>query len=111
MADAFINRVAKPGCGGGSARGAEAHIAGLLVYAAADAIAQVADAIRAMPDAEVHGQDATKLVVVVERTSAQEVMAFVEALRDTAGVVNVALVYQHAEDANDMEDTLDVDYA
>lgn len=84
----------------------EVHIAGLLVQCAPARGAAVAAAVAALPGAEVCAGAAGKLVVVCECGSCDEIMALVGRIRDLPGVLNVALVYQHAESAQAMEEEI-----
>lgn len=89
----------------------EIHVAGLLAHVAPTHLAAVTDWLASEPEVELHGEHGSKLVIVIERTSAQAVMSFVDTLRERPGVYNVALVYQHTENAEDMEEMIDVDHA
>lgn len=76
----------------------ELHIAGVLVQARAAAMARLRGSVAQLPGATLaQSADDGRLVVVVEHGSAQGVMDTLSALRDLPGVLNVALVYQHAE--------------
>jgi nitrate reductase NapD len=78
--------------------GREVHIAGVLVQARAEAVARLRAQIPLVAGATLaQWADDGRLVVVVEHDSAQGVMSAFAALRDLAGVLNVALVYQHTE--------------
>ncbi|MEW6706912.1 MAG: chaperone NapD [Pseudomonadota bacterium] len=82
----------------------EIHIAGVLVQARPEACAAVREAIACSAQAQVvqHAADG-RIVVVVEAGSAGEVVQRLEAMRTLPGVLNVALVYQHAEPAAAMQ--------
>jgi nitrate reductase NapD len=76
----------------------EIHLAGIVVYAAAAQIASVAAAVDAIPGARVHAaSDAGKLVVTLEASGAGEMAGMNEAIRRIPGVLDAAMVYQHAE--------------
>jgi nitrate reductase NapD len=76
----------------------ELHIASVLVQARAVAVARLCRDIPALPGATLaQWADDGRLVVVVEHDSAHGVLQTLSALRDLPGVLNVALVYQHAE--------------
>jgi nitrate reductase NapD len=82
----------------GDAASRELHIAGVLVQARAAAVARLRRDIAALPGATLAQWAADgRLVVVLEHDSAQAVMQALAALREMAGVLNVALAYQHAE--------------
>ncbi|MCK0506003.1 chaperone NapD [Aromatoleum anaerobium] len=82
----------------------EVHIAGILVQARAERVASVTEAIRALPGLDVPAVAAGRLVVVSECASAAGTLALIDCIRALPGVLNVALVYQHAESAGAMEE-------
>ncbi|AKJ28311.1 chaperone NapD [Caldimonas brevitalea] len=79
-------------------RGDEIHIAGSLVHARLAEVAQVCAAIATLPNADVVQASVDgRLVVVLEAGSARDIVAVLDEIRNLPGVLNVALVYQHAE--------------
>lgn len=85
----------------------EVHIAGVLVHARPLNLMQVCRAIDTLDGAEVFQSSAEgKIVVVIEAPSGKQVMDIVDAIRPLAGVLNVSLVYQHAEPASSMQQAL-----
>lgn len=85
----------------------EIHIAGLLVQALPEQGAKVAAALSAFPQIEVHATGAAgRLVAVCECVGADAALALIARICDLPGVVNVALVYQHAESAAAMEEEI-----
>ncbi|WP_374675792.1 chaperone NapD [Ideonella sp.] len=85
----------------------ELHIAGVLVHARPEGLAATCDAIGALPRTDVAQSSAEgRVVVVVEADSGHGVMRVIDALRALPGVVDVALVYQHAEPAAAMNETM-----
>ena len=77
---------------------AELHIAGIVVHAAPQGAQRVADAIGAMPGAEVHAASRDgKLVVTLEASSAREIASRIEQIQGLEHVMSAALVYQHNE--------------
>ncbi|KAF1050159.1 chaperone NapD [Xylophilus sp.] len=76
----------------------ELHITSLVVHAQ-PGDAQAVDAfITALPGARIHGSDANgKRVVTLEAPSAAAIVDLVSAIQQAHGVINVAMVYQHAE--------------
>jgi len=85
----------------------EVHIAGLLVQALPEQRRKVAKAVSGLPKAEVRAAgSAGKLVVVCEGDSDDQIMALIGRIRELPGVLNVALVYQHAESAEAMEEVV-----
>lgn len=83
----------------------EVHIAGVIVHAAPAELAAVRGHIARLPKAQVHaaGTDG-RLVVTLETDSTKRTLDYLDALRVLPGVWNVALVYQHAEDASAMDE-------
>ncbi|CAG1018152.1 hypothetical protein BURC_02887 [Burkholderiaceae bacterium] len=82
----------------------EIHIAGVLVQSRPLSLLLVQRAIEAIEGAEVFQTSAEgKLVVVVEAASARQVLERVDAMRAISGVLDAALVYQHAEPAAAMQ--------
>jgi periplasmic nitrate reductase NapD len=76
----------------------EFHIAGAVVYARIDCIADVAKALEAMPGVQVHATSADgKLVVTLEGNHASRVADSLGAVQAVPGVMSTALVYQHHE--------------
>lgn len=82
----------------------EVHIAGVLVQARAQALPQLQLQVGALPGASLEqvAPDG-RMVVLVEAGSAAQVMDTLAALRELRGVLNVALVYQHAEPWDEMQ--------
>ncbi|WP_157263793.1 chaperone NapD [Azohydromonas aeria] len=80
------------------AREREVHIAGVLVQARAEAVARLRGDIAAQPGATLaQWAPDGRLVVVLEHEGGAAMVQALSALRDLPGVLNVALVYQHAE--------------
>lgn len=76
----------------------EIHIAGVLVQARPASLAAVRDALPSIPGAELVADSAEgRLAVLLEGEGAAAVLSALDALRELPGVLNVALVYQHAE--------------
>lgn len=90
-----------------AAPGDEIHVAGSLVHARAEQAAEVCAAIAAMPRAELaQASPDGRLVVVLEGASARDIVSVLDDIRNVPGVLNVALVYQHAESAAAMLEEL-----
>ena len=76
----------------------EIHIAGIVVYAQPAQIDSIRSCIDAVPGAEFCAADASgKLVVTLETDSTKRTLDIMDAIRALPGVLDVALVYQHAE--------------
>ncbi len=77
----------------------EWHIASLVVYSARQQAPRIADVVSALPHAEVHGLsfDTGKLVITLEADSAGALLAQVQQIQRTEGVLSAALVYQCAD--------------
>lgn len=85
----------------------EVHIAGIVVYVDVPSISSVRSHITSLPVAEVHAASADgKLIVTIEADSAKRIVAWMDAIRALPGVINVVLVYQHAETLADIEQEL-----
>lgn len=83
----------------------EVHIAGIIVHSAPAQVAAVRSHIAMLPRAQVHAAGADgRLVVTLETDSTKRTLDTMDALRVLPGVFNVALVYQHAEDAAAMDE-------
>lgn len=81
----------------------EIHIAGLIVHARPAAVQQVRTSLALLPKSRVHAAASDgRMVVTLETDSAKRTLDFMDAIRALDGVINVALVYQHAEDASAM---------
>lgn len=76
----------------------EVHIAGVVVFTLPDASDHIKSRISSIPAAEVHAASADgKLIVTLETDNARRTVAYMDAIRALPGVLEVALVYQHAE--------------
>lgn len=86
---------------------AEIHIAGVIVHAIAAQLDAVRAGLAMLPGTQVHaaGSDG-RMVVTLETDSTQRTLDYLDALRALPGVLNVAMVYQHAEDAAAMEEEM-----
>lgn len=75
----------------------EIHIAGVVVYARPDQVDSIKSCIAAVPGAELHAENGGKLVVTLETESTKRTLDIMDAMRALPGVIDVVLVYQHAE--------------
>lgn len=76
----------------------EIHIAGVVVYAQPAHLDSIRACIDAVPGADVCASDASgKLVVTLETESTRRAVDIMDAMRALPGVIDVVLVYQHAE--------------
>ena len=75
----------------------EIHIAGIVVYAQAAELDSVRSCIEAVPGADIHAVESGKLVVTLETESTKRALDIMDAIRALPGVLDVVLVYQHAE--------------
>jgi len=88
----------------------ELHITGLVVFATPDRAPSVADFIATLPGAQVHASDASgKLVVTLETESSARMIDQVSQIQREKGVLNAALVYQHADTLESMNGELEND--
>ncbi|RQH03626.1 chaperone NapD [Paraburkholderia dinghuensis] len=85
----------------------EIHIAGLVVYASPAHLKNVAGTISRMAGAEIHAvSELGKLVVTIEGNGSDEVANTLQAIHGLPGVYSAALVYQHHEDAESLNEEL-----
>ena len=83
------------------------HITGLVVHAMPSRLRGVADAIAAMPGAQVHATaENGKLVVTLEAGTAQEMMAMVNGIQHTRGVLSAGLVYECVDSLEAMNEEI-----
>lgn len=76
----------------------ELHIVSLIVHAMPACVEQVGATVGSLPDAQIHGSDASgKLVVTLEAASSAEILDQIAVIQRSRGVLNVAMVYQHTE--------------
>ena len=88
----------------GSSESGDIHIAGVLIHARPLNLLQVVRAIGSLGCAEVYQSSSEgKIVVVVEAATGRQVLEALDAIRALPGVLNVSLVYQHAEPASSMQ--------
>ena len=86
----------------------DVHIAGVLVQCRPLQLLQVQRAVAAIEGADVDRTGADgKLVVVIEAASSRAVLDAVDRMRALPGVLDVALVYQHAEPAAAMNQEME----
>jgi len=85
----------------------EIHIAGIIVAATRVHAATVKANLVLLPRTIVHAAaEDGRMVVTLETTSTQATLDCMDAIRALPGVLNVALVYQHAEPTAAMEEVL-----
>ncbi len=76
----------------------ELHITSLVVHALPDRGADVTAAIDRLPEARIHGSDASgKFVVTLEAPTAGAILDQIGLIQQTPGIIGVAMVYQHVE--------------
>jgi nitrate reductase NapD len=77
----------------------EAHIAGIVVHANARNMESIKQAILLLPGSEIHAvSPAGKIVVTLEANLSGEIIKQMDAIHALPGVYSAALVYQHHED-------------
>lgn len=81
----------------------EVHIASVVVYVLPADRTSVRSCIEAVPGADVHAEADGKLIVTLETESTKKTLDIMDAIRALPGVVDVVLVYQHAELASALE--------
>jgi nitrate reductase NapD len=76
----------------------ELHIAGIIVYARPEFLKQITAHIALLPAAEIHAvSEDAKIIVTLETSGTRLTADYMDAIRDLHGVLDVSLVYQHAE--------------
>lgn len=81
----------------------ELHIASFVIQHRIDAAESLATAIAASPELELAIPGETRSVVLCESADRYAVMDRIEQLRAVPGVLNVLLVYHHAEPRDALE--------
>jgi nitrate reductase NapD len=85
----------------------ELHIASLVVYSTPRRAPALAGVLSALPGAIVHAVgDNGKLVVTLEADGAVPMVALVQQIQRTDGVLSAALVYQHADTLDSMNEEI-----
>lgn len=85
----------------------EIFIVGLLVQVVPARTAQVSITLSQLPGAEIRvASNIGKLVLVCECDSDDETLKLIGRIGELPGVLNVALVYQHAESAQAMDEEI-----
>lgn len=87
----------------------ELHIASLVVQHREDAAPALQALVAQFPGLEIALGDATRSVLLQETRGTRELMDSVDRLRELPGVLNVNLVYHHAEARQDLEQPLQPD--
>ena len=86
----------------------ELHIASMVIHAVPRRLDRVADAVAALPGAEVHAAAPNgKLVVTLEAASAGELTGTVSRIQHIEGVLSAVLVYQCADTLDAMNEEID----
>ncbi len=86
----------------------ELHITSLVVHAAPSRLPAVSAFITKLAGAEIHGTSANgKLVVTIEAASTDETMNRISAIQRLDGVLSAALVYQHSETLDSMNEQIE----
>jgi nitrate reductase NapD len=83
----------------------EIHIASCVAYVKPDFTEGVVRAITSTALAEVPQRDERgHVVILIERSSAGQVLDAIDAIRALEGVIAVHLAYQHAEPESDLQE-------
>lgn len=86
---------------------AEIHIAGIIVHAATAMVPSIRAQVALLPRAQVHAQgDDGRMVITLETDSTKKTLDYMDALRALPGVSSLALVYQHAESPEAMDEEI-----
>lgn len=85
----------------------EVHIAGIIVHAAPAMVPSIRTQVALLPRARVHAEDADgRMVITLETDSTKKTLDYMDALRALPGVSSLALVYQHAESPDAMDEEI-----
>ena len=88
----------------------EVHVAGFVVRAYPAAVPRVAAALATMPGVQVHAAtDEGKLVVTAEADNAATITDTLCRIQTHDGVLSAALVYQHIESTEDMNEEVELE--
>lgn len=86
----------------------EVHIASIVVYLQPAEERRIRAAIGSLREAEMHACDPSgKLVVTLETDGTRRTLDLMDAIRALPGVIDVALVYQHAEPHSALDQEID----
>lgn len=86
----------------------EIHIAGVIVHASPSHLDAVRGQALRLPGTRIHAaQPDGRMVVTLETDSTKRTLDHMDAIRALPGVLNVALVYQHAESAQAMDEEIE----
>lgn len=84
------------------------HITSLVVHSTPARAERVAEAVAALPGAEVHAiSPQGKLVVTLEATSSDEMLSHVQQIQRTDGVLSAAIVYECADTLEAMNELIE----
>jgi len=84
-------------------RGDELHISSLLVQHRAEAMPALEAYVEAQPALEITARGEHRCVLLCETGHQREVMELIDAMLVLPGVINVALIYHHAEPRDELE--------
>lgn len=86
----------------------EIHIAGIAVFSTPANAESVAASIRAIPAATIFVVTPDgKIIVTLEADSTKRTLDYMDAIRVLPGVIDVAMVYQHAEPVSAFEEEIE----
>jgi len=84
----------------------EIHIASIVVRHRPDAFASIERLVGAMPGAELATRETGRCIVLHEGEGTRDLLACIEAIQATRGVISASLVYHHAESRRALDDVL-----
>jgi periplasmic nitrate reductase NapD len=82
---------------------AEVHIASVVVYARPEKHVSIRSCLEAVPGVEIHLDLGGKIIVTIETESTRKTVDIMDAVRALPGVIDVVLIYQHAEPLSALE--------
>jgi periplasmic nitrate reductase NapD len=86
----------------------EIHISGIAIHTRPADTQSVLSELSSFPSAQVHAvTEDGRLVITLETESTHQTLDYMDAIRSLRGVLNVVLVYQHAESATALDEEVE----
>jgi periplasmic nitrate reductase NapD len=87
----------------------EIHICGIALHVHPQTMKEVVAGIAAIPGTQLHAETPDgRLIITLETETTAQTLDRMDDLRSLRGVLNVVLVYQHAEPANSLDEELEI---
>lgn len=86
----------------------EVHIAGIVVHVRPEMVDTIRKQLPMIPNAQLHAAtEDGRMIVTLEAESSRRTVDQMDAIRALPGVINVALVYQHAEPQSALDEEIE----